>query len=164
MDRGLLTIFKTNLHLQRICTYIGIMKKLVLVFLFISTYFLGFAKEPESKTFLVLFDEAELEMLQTDLGSIAEQLSPFFPTKTYKGNSEAALLLEIPTTALNECLLGEYWISLSDGRRFQLQQLAFRVFDLSENKAMYQRYISKYEADLEQKKKAQKLAKPASNP
>jgi len=140
------------------------MKKLVLVFLFVFTYCLGFSKESESKTFLVLFDEAELEMLQTDMGSIAEQLSPFFTTKTYAGNSEPALLLEIPTSAFNECLLGEYWISLSDGRRFQLQQLAFRVFDLSENKALYQRYISKYEADLEQKKKAQKLSKPASNP
>ena len=112
----------------------------------------------------MLFDEAELNLLQTNLGSIAQQLSPFFPTKTYEGNSEPALLLEIPTTAFNECLLGEYWISLSDGRRFQLQQLAFRVFDLSENKALYQRYVSKYESDLEQKKKAQKPAKPTTNP
>ena len=140
------------------------MKKLVLVFLFVCTCCLGFAKERESKTFLVLFDETELELLQTDMGSIAEQLSPFFPTKIYEGNSEPALLLEIPTTAFNECLLGEYWISLSDGRRFQLQQLAFRVFDLSENKALYQRFVSKYEAELEQKKKAQKPAKPATNP
>jgi hypothetical protein len=140
------------------------MKKLVLVFLFVCTYCLGFAKELESKTFLVLFDEAELEMLQTDMGSIAEQLNPFFPTKSYEGNSELALLIEIPTTAFNECLLGEYWISLSDGRRFQLQQLAFRVFDLSENKAIYLRYVSNYEADLEQKKKALKSARSASTP
>jgi hypothetical protein len=140
------------------------MKKLVLVFLFVCTYFLGFAKERESKTFLVLFDETELELLQTDMGSIAQQLSPFFPTKTYGGNSEPALILEIPTDAFNECLLGEYWISLSDGRRFQLQQLAFRVFDLSENKALYQRYVSKYEATMEQKKKAIKTARSASNP
>lgn len=146
------------------CPYIGAMKKLVLVFLFICTCCLGFAKKLESKTFLVLFDETELELLQTDMGSIAEQLSPFFPTKIYEGNSEPALLIEIPTTAFNECLLGEYWISLSDGRRFQLQQLAFRVFDLSENKALYQRYVSKYEADLEHKKKVQKPAKPATNP
>jgi len=131
---------------------------------FVCTCFLGFAKELESKTFLVLFDEAELELLQTDMGSIAEQLNPFFPTKSYEGNSELALLIEIPTTTFNECLLGEYWISLSDGRRFQLQQLAFRVFDLSENKALYQRYVSKYESDLEQKKKAQKLSKPATTP
>ena len=140
------------------------MKKLILVFLFVCTCSWGFAKERESKTFLVLFDEAELEMLQTDMGSIAEQLNPFFPTKTYEGNSELALLVEIPTTAFNECLLGEYWISLSYGRRFQLQQLAFRVFDLSENKALYQGYISTYEANLELKKKALKTAKPATNP
>jgi capsule polysaccharide export protein KpsE/RkpR len=45
-----------------------------------------------------------------------------------------------------------------------LQQLAFRVFDLNENKALYQRYISTYEANLEQKKKALKTAKSATNP
>lgn len=140
------------------------MKKLVLLFLFVCTCCLGFAKEFESKTFLVLFDQTELELLQTDMGSIAAQLSPFFPTKTYKGNSEPALLLEIPTSAFNECLLGEYWISLSDGRRFQLQHLAFRVFDLSENKALYQRYVSNYEANLEQKKKGLKSARSASTP
>ena len=125
---------------------------------------MGFAKEPESKTFLVLFDQAELNLLQTNLGSIAQQLSPFFPTKIYGGNSELALLIEIPAAAFNECLLGEYWVNLKDGRRFQLQQLAFRLFDLTENKAVHQRYVSSYEANLEQKKKALKTAKSASNP
>jgi hypothetical protein len=140
------------------------MKKLVLVFLFVCTCFLGFAKELESKTFLVLFNEEELEMLQTDMESIAAQLNPFFPTKTYGGNSELALLIEIPSAAFNECLLGEYWVNLKDGRRFQLQQLAFRVFDLSENKAIYQRYMLQFDANAEQKKKALKTAKSATNP
>ena len=140
------------------------MKKLVLVFLFVCTCFLGFAKELESKTFLVLFNEEELEMLQTDMESIAAQLNPFFPTKTYGGNSELALLIEIPSAAFNECLLGEYWVNLKDGRRFQLQQLAFRLFDLSENKAVHQRYMHQFDANAEQKKKALKSAKSASNP
>ncbi len=140
------------------------MKKLVLLFLFVCTCFLGFAKELESKTFLVLFNEEELEMLQTDMESIAAQLNPFFPTKTYGGNSELALLIEIPSAAFNECLLGEYWVNLKDGRRFQLQQLAFRVFDLSENKAIYQRYMLQFDANAEQKKKALKTAKSATTP
>lgn len=140
------------------------MKKLVLIFLFVCTCSLGFAKEPESKTFLVLFDQAELNLLQTNLGSIAQQLSPFFPAKIYGGNSELALLIEIPSAAFNECLLGEYWVNLKDGRRFQLQQLAFRLFDLSENKAVHQRYLHQFDANTEQKKKALKSAKSASNP
>jgi len=140
------------------------MKKLVLLFLFVWTCSLGFAKELESKTFLVLFNEEELEMLQTDMESIAAQLNPFFPTKTYGGNSELALLIEIPSAAFNECLLGEYWVNLKDGRRFQLQQLAFRVFDLSENKAIYQRYMLQFDANAEQKKKALKTAKSATTP
>ena len=140
------------------------MKKIVLLFLFVCTCSLGFAKEPESKTFLVLFDQAELDLLQTTLGSIAQQLSPFFPTKISGGNSELALLIEIPSTAFNECLLGEYWVNLKDGRRFQLQQLAFRLFDLSENKAVHQRYMRQFDANVEQKKKALKSAKSASTP
>ena len=140
------------------------MKKLVLLFIFVCTCSLGFAKEPESKTFLVLFNEEELEMLQTDMESISAQLNPFFPTKTYGGNSELALLIEIPSTAFNECLLGEYWVNLKDGRRFQLQQLAFRLFDLSENKAVHQRYLHQFDANAEQKKKALKSAKSSSNP
>ena len=136
------------------------MKKLVLLFLFVSTCCLGYSKESESKTFLILFDETELQLLQTNLRSISQQLSPFFSTKTYGGNSELALLLEIPSAVFNECLLGEYWISLKDGRRFQLQQLAFRVFDLSENKALHQRYVSKYEASLDQKKSSPNLLNP----
>ena len=140
------------------------MKKVALIFLLFCTCCLGFAKEPESKTFLILFDKVELALLQTNLGSIAQQLSPFFPTKTYEGNSELALLVEIPTSTFNECLLGEYWINLKDGRRFQLQQLAFRLFDLSENKAVYQRYMHDFEAQVEQKKKVLKSTKFASNP
>ena len=140
------------------------MKKIVLLFLFVCTCSLGFAKELESKTFLVLFDEAELNLLQTNLGSIAQQLSPFFPTKIYGGNSELALLIEIPSAAFNECLLGEYWVNLKDGRRFQLQQLAFRLFDLSENKAVHQRYMRQFDVNVEQKKKALKSAKSASTP
>ncbi len=140
------------------------MKKIVLLFLFVCTCCLGFAKEPESKTFLVLFNEEELEMLETNMESIAAQLNPFFPTKTYGGNSELALLIEIPSAAFNECLLGEYWVNLKDGRRFQLQQLSFRVFDLSENKAVYQSYMLQFDANAEQKKKALKTAKSATTP
>jgi hypothetical protein len=140
------------------------MKKLVLLFLFVFTCCLGVAKTPESKTFLVLFERGELDQLRTSLSSIAEQLSPFFPTKTYTGNSELALVLEIPSDSFNACLLGEYWIALKDGRRLQLQQLAFRVFDLSENKAAYAAFVAQYEDELAQKKKALKIARAASRP
>lgn len=140
------------------------MKKWVILFFFLCCYNLGIAKTPQSKTFLVLFDQGELDQLRTNLRSIAEQLSPFFPAKTYTGNSELAMVLEIPSDSFNACLLGEYWIALKDGRRLQLQQLAFRVVDLSENKAIYARHIAQYENELAQKKKAIKSAKAASHP
>ena len=140
------------------------MKKWGLLFFFLYCYTLGVAQTPEPNTFLVLFDQGELDKLKTNLSSIADQLSPFFPTQTYSGNSELALVLEIPSGALTACLLGEYWITLKDGRKLQLQQLSFRVFDLSENKAAYDIFLQQYEDGLAQKKKAIKTARAASHP
>jgi hypothetical protein len=140
------------------------MKKLVLLFIFVFTCCLSVAQTPEPNTFLVLFDQGELEQLDVSMSSIADQLSPFFSTQTYRGNSELAMVLEIPSGALDACLLGEYWIALEDGRRLQLQQLAFRLFDLSENKAAYTIFVQQYETSLAEKKKAVKAARASSHP
>lgn len=140
------------------------MKKWGLLFFFLCCYGLGVAQTPEPNTFLVLFDKGELKQLDASLSGIVDQLSPFFSAHTYRGNSELALVLEIPSGALDACLLGEYWIALKDGRRLQLHQLAFRVFDLKENKAAYAVFVQQYETSLAEKKKAAKAARAASHP
>lgn len=139
------------------------MKKLATIlflFLYISP---GFAKDPETKTFLALFKPTELKQNKISLKSIEAQFS-FFSTKTYDGNSEMALLIVIPSCDFDACFLGEFLVTLGDGRNVQLQQLAFRVFDLSENKSLHQRYMAMYEESLVQKKKNLKSVKAASLP
>jgi hypothetical protein len=140
------------------------MKKLVALFLFVLLSNSGFSKDPDSKIFLVLFKPLELKNHKVALKSIEEQFSPFFSTKSYDGNSELALFIEIPSCDFDACFLGEFLVDLENGKKLQLQNLAFRLFDLTENKSIHQGYLAKYEESLLLKKKPTKSPKITSAP
>lgn len=140
------------------------MKKLAALFLFVLLSNSGFCKDPDSKIFLVLFKPLELKNHKVSLKSIEEQFSPFFSTKSYDGNSELALLIEIPSSDFDACFLGEFLVNLENGQKLQLQNLAFRLFDLTENKSIHQSYLAKYEESLLLKKKSTKSPKLTSAP
>lgn len=139
------------------------MKKLAILVLLTLCYSTGFTKDPESKTFLALFKPSELKNHKTNLKSIETQFSSFFSTKTYDGNSELALIIEIPSCEFDACFLGEFLVNVGEGQKIQLQNLAFRLFDLSENQSLHQSYLALYEESL-QKKKSSKAIKAASHP
>ena len=123
-----------------------------------------FAKELETKTFLVLFKIEELKQAKTSLKQIEEQFSSFFTTKSYSGNSEPALLIIIPNCDFDECFLGDFLVDTGSEQKMQLQKLAFRLFDLTENKDLHQNYITKFEEDQSPKKKPGKTTRlTASN-
>jgi hypothetical protein len=140
------------------------MKKLVTLLLLVFCYTSVFAKDPETKTFLVIFKSKELKDNKTSLKEIESQFSPFFNTKYYSGNSELALVIEIPSCEFDECFLGKFLINLDGGRQIQLQNIAYRLFDLTVNKNLLQQYLALYEENLGAKKKASKASKTDSKP
>ena len=97
------------------------MKKLAILVVLTLCCFTGFAKDPESKTFLALFKPSELKNHKTNLKSIETQFSSFFSTKTYDGNSELALIIEIPSCEFDACFLGEFLVNVGEGQKIQLQ-------------------------------------------
>jgi hypothetical protein len=140
------------------------MKKLAMLLLSMICCASVFAKDPESKTFLVLFKSKELKEMKTSIKEIESQFSMAFSTKSYEGNSELALMIEIPSCDFDECFLGEFLVDLKDGQKVQLQHIAFRLFDLTQNRSLHQQYLAMYEESMTPKKKAAKSAKAASNP
>lgn len=140
------------------------MKKLATLLVIMICCASVFAKDPESKTFLVLFKSKELKESKTNIREIESQFSSAFSTKYYSGNSELALIIEIPSCDFDECFLGEFLVDLEDGRKVQLQQIAFRLFDLTENKRIHQQYLAMYEQSVSAKKKAAKATKADSKP
>lgn len=140
------------------------MKKLATLLILLICCTSGFAKDPEAKTFLVLFKSKELKESKTSIKEVESQFSSFFSTKHYAGNSELALIIDIPSCDFDESFLGEFLVDLKDGRKVQLQQIAFRLFDLTENKSLHQQYVLMYEESVSAKKKSAKLTKADSKP
>jgi hypothetical protein len=140
------------------------MKKIVTLLLALICCVSVFAKDPEPKTLLVIFKSKELKDNKTTIREIESQFSSFFTTRYYSGNSELALTIEIPSTGFDERIFGEFLIQLQDGNKIQLQHLAFRLFDLTENKNLYKTYLAMYEENLTAKKKAPKTSRPSSKP
>jgi hypothetical protein len=135
------------------------MKKLATLLLVLLCCFSASANGPESKTFLVLFKSRELKEVKTGIKSIQAQFADNFSTRFYSGNSELALIIEIPTGNFDICFLGEFLVNLENGQEVQLQQIAFRLYDLTENKVLAQQYRQMYEDSLVAKKKAAKASK-----
>jgi hypothetical protein len=139
------------------------MKSWVLGIFFLFFSPLAWASSPATKTFVFLFDAQHLKSSGIQVKAISAQLAPFFSVKAYGGNSDLALLLELPTDVLDAKSLGAYWINLPDGKKAQLQDLAFKIVDLSLHQSAHQEVMQAYEAQLLLKKKATKSTKAASS-
>ncbi|WP_373397744.1 hypothetical protein V8V91_24920 [Algoriphagus halophilus] len=118
----------------------------------------SFAKSDDPKTFMVIFKQKELKSLKTSIQKIEDQFSDAFKTKTYSGNSDLTLVIEVPSSEIDECSLGSFIVEIGEGQEMQLQEIAFRLFDLTEGKEELQSFISEYE-EAQQLKKNGKLAK-----
>ncbi len=92
------------------------------------------AKENESKTFLVIFKSKELKAHKVSVKDIEAQFSSDYKTKSYEGNSEPSILIDIPSCDFDECFLGDFLISLGKDEEIKLQEIAFRLIDVTKNK------------------------------
>ncbi len=140
------------------------MKSLATLFFILSFSLAGLAKDPETKTFLLLFKSKELKELQLSLHRIESQFSPFFSTKSYEGNSELALLLEIPSCDFDACFLGEFLVDVGANQKIQIQEVAFRLYDLSDNQKLIADYLDAFDSEASAKKKQNKLATSSPAP
>lgn len=120
----------------------------------------AFADETESKTFLVLFKSKELKSLNTSMKEIQSQFSSKFKTRSYAGNSELAMIIDIPECDFDACFLGQFLVTLNKGEDMKLQEIAFRLIDLTANKKSLDSYLIAFEAN-QQKKKSDKRPTPA---
>ncbi|WP_338218241.1 hypothetical protein [Algoriphagus sp. oki45] len=106
-----------------------------------------------------------MKQSKTSLKQIEQQFSSFFTTKTYSGNSEPVLLISIPNCDFDECFLGEFLVDTGLEKKVQLEKIAFRLYDLTENKDLHQIYIAKFDEEQSPKKKPAKVTRlAASNP
>ena len=118
----------------------------------------SFTKNDDTRTFMVIFKQKELKSLNTNIKNIENQFSSTFKTKSYTGNSDLTLVIEVPTQNIDKCILGDILVEVGNDKEIKLQDIAFRVFDITEGKEELESFISEYE-ELQQQKKNNKTAK-----
>lgn len=124
-------------------TYISIMKYGVLAVFLLLFSLSSFSNKKNEKTFLILFDKTELKEAQSSPEYIGRSFLDRFHTRTYSGNSDAALLVTIPDTQMTECEIGEMKVQVNASTWLLLHEIAYRIIDLQENKEHYSSLIAK---------------------
>lgn len=105
------------------------------------------AKEAEPKTFLVIFKAKELKSLNTSLKEIGSQFSSEYKVRAYSGNSELALLINVPACDFDACFLGQFIVSLNENQQeTQLEDIAFRLIDMTEKQRSLENFLTAFQS------------------
>lgn len=123
-------------------SYISCMKYKILLALLLFVSIHSFSKDKNGKTFLILFDKTELKEAQSSPEYIELSFLDKFHTRTYSGNSDAALLVTFPDSRITECEIGEMRVQINPSTWLQLHEIAYRIIDLEENKDHYHSLIA----------------------
>lgn len=140
------------------------MKKLLSLLFCCFLYNFGHSKDLGEKNFLVIFDKSELKENKCSTAFIELSLMDLFQTKSYSGNSDAAILVKIPNSSMDKCQLGNFIVRLSNNKTMSLDEIAFQIIDLNESKEIYQGLLASFEEKNQKTKKADRAVKSAPTP
>jgi hypothetical protein len=123
-------------------SYISSVKYKILLSLLLLFSINSFSKEKTGKTFLILFNETELKEAQSSPEYLGLSFVDKFHTRTYSGNSDAALLVTFPNSLITECEIGEMMVQVNPTTWIQLDEIAYRIIDLEENTDYYHSLVA----------------------
>ncbi|WP_439481550.1 hypothetical protein [Cyclobacterium plantarum] len=130
------------------------MKTVILALTLIAFSQVSFAKEGPEKTFLILFNEAELKRIQSSPAKVELNFLSAFETKAYGGNSERALMVTVPFADWTVCEMGNILVKITEDKEVPLDNIAFRIIDLNECQENFKALLS----DSEDQKQRKKIA------
>jgi hypothetical protein len=139
-------------------------KKFITTISLVLISVLALAKETDEKTFIVIFDKAELKEYKTSTDYIELSLTNIFKTKSYSGNSDAAIMVKVPYTNIDECQLGYIFVRVNNKTIIPLQDIALMIIDIDSSKTVYDQLISSYEEKGQKNKKNNKSSKTVPIP
>lgn len=117
--------------------------KYLLLLIFLSLFTLDtFSKDKGEQVFLVLFNKGELSKIETSTDFIELNFYNKFQTRSYSGNSDAALLITIPYGNMDECQMGQIMVQINNTTWVPLEEIAFRIIDIGESTQNYQTLLA----------------------
>lgn len=117
--------------------------KYLMLFSFLLLFSLDtFSKDKGEQVFLVLFNKGELSKIETSTDFIEINFYNKFQTRSYSGNSDAALLITIPNGNMDECQMGQIMVQINNTTWIPLEEIAFRIIDIGESSQNYQKLLT----------------------
>ncbi len=138
------------------------MKRISFIILFFALSLKAFANDGE-KTFLILFDKSELKELRTSPAYLELSLMNLFKTKSYGGNSDAAIIVKVPPGNVDKDQLGNMVIRVNNKFITTLDEVAMQIIDLDESKNLYLHYLVGMEDKTNKSKKTIREIKSISS-
>lgn len=130
------------------------MKRLAYTLLFVCITHFSIAKEGPNKTFLIIFDENELELYQSSAKQMELSFLDAFETRVYMGNSEHAIFVTVPFSDWTVCEMGESLVQISGKSDIPLESVAFRIIDMNECQENFRALLSESSEQGTQKRVA----------
>ncbi|UJP63241.1 hypothetical protein [Mongoliitalea daihaiensis] len=140
------------------------MKKFISTCICLLLFTGAFASDPVEKTFLILFDKAELKANKTSTAYIELSLMNIFKTKAYAGNSDAAILVKVPFGNIDKRQLGDFFIRVNASRITPLEEIALQIIDMDENRAIFNAMYLGLEEKITKSKRGNKPSKDIATP
>ena len=131
------------------------MKYAVVCFLLFNISFGSYSMGKIEKTFLVLFNKMEVKNFNSSTEFIELNFFDKYATRSYAGNSDAAILITVPLSDMNECDMGDILVQVNHSTWVPLQEIAFRIIDLTESKESYHALLKGSDGGLAVKPKSQ---------
>jgi hypothetical protein len=101
-----------------------------------------FSMDQREQVFLVLFNKGELSKIETSTDFIELNFYNKFQTRSYSGNSDAALMITIPNGNMDECQVGQIMVQINNTTWIPLEEIAFRIIDIGESNQNYQALLA----------------------
>jgi len=123
-----------------------------------------FATEHENQNIFGSFPTQRIKIVESFSKGHRVPIFLRFSNQKLSRKFRPSILIEIPNCDFDACFLGDLLIELEIGRKIKLQELAFRLIDISEEKKSYESELLTYESQHKKALKTDKLEKANPRP
>jgi len=135
------------------------MKRIFFIICLLIITLPSWANPGGDKSFLIIFNKAALKNYKTSAPYIELSLMQLFETKSYTGNSDAAILVKVPNESIDARQLGSFFVKVNSTTILPIEDFAFKIVDMDENRENFKYFMSLLDVKNSKNKKGQKAFK-----
>jgi hypothetical protein len=135
------------------------MKKFVIIIGLFILCVPSMANPGGDKSFLIIFNKSDLKNYRTSAAYIELSLMQLFETKSFSGNSDAAIIVKVPNESIDAKQLGSFFVKINANTVLPIEDFAFKIVDINKNRQIFTYYMNQLDLKNTKTKKSAKTFK-----